>query len=46
MHDEMKGVEGEMWPDCPSMELGKASTGLVAVVEARGSDGADGWEVV
>ena len=46
MHDEMKGVKGEMQPDYPSMELGKASTGLVAVLVARGSDGADGWKVV
>ena len=46
MHDEMKGVNGEMRPDYPSMELGKASTGLVAVVVPRGSNGADGWEVV
>ena len=46
MHDETKARKGEMLPDCPSMELGKACTRLVVVVVARGSDGADGWEVV
>lgn len=46
MHDEMQAMKGEMLADCPSMELGKACTGLAAVVVGRGSDGADGWEVM